>query len=349
MILIRPIQVTDFDALVDIAKASGHGFTSLPVDEALLKNRIKSSIQAFNLDINTQPNLHFNHTPAHYLFVAEDTDTKLIVGTSAIDAAVGLSDPFYHYRLSKIVHSSHALNVYKVVELLTLCNDYTGATEIGSLFLMPEYRQGLNGKLLSKFRFLFMAEHRNRFSDRIFAEMRGICDEDGHSPFWRWLQDNFFQIDFPTADYLSGIGNKAFIAELMPQLPIYVNLLSKKAQAVMGKVHEQTLPALKLLQHEGFSYRGYIDIFDAGPTVEAELNHIRSVSSSLKLAVEITDQQDDLSQAELCLLVNTQVKNFRATLHSVVIDKAAGKVYLPSKLASYLKLTEKDSCRILLL
>ncbi|MFN3589050.1 MAG: arginine N-succinyltransferase, partial [Spirosomataceae bacterium] len=50
--------------------------------------------------------------------------------------------------------------------------------------------------------------------------------------------------DFPTADYLTGIGQKVFIAELMPKYPIYVSLLSKEAQAVIGKVHEKTRPAL---------------------------------------------------------------------------------------------------------
>ncbi|MDQ7049279.1 MAG: arginine N-succinyltransferase [Enterobacterales bacterium] len=48
--------------------------------------------------------------------------------------------------------------------------------------------------------------------------------------FWAWLEENFFSIDFPTADYLTGTGNKVFIAELMPKHPIYVSLLSNEAQ-----------------------------------------------------------------------------------------------------------------------
>lgn len=30
---------------------------------------------------------------------------------------------------------------------------------------------------------------------------------------------------------------------------------------VIGKVHQQTLPALRLLEQEGFRYNGYVDIF----------------------------------------------------------------------------------------
>ena len=100
--------------------------------------------------------------------------------------------------------------------------------------------------------------------------MRGVSDENGRSPFWEWLEAHFFSMDFPTADYLTGIGNKVFIAELMPKYPIYVNLLSQEAQNVIGKVHKKTEPALRLLQEEGFSCRGYVDIFDGGPTVEAK-------------------------------------------------------------------------------
>ena len=36
MQIIRPIKATDFDALKQIAIESGHGFTSLPVNDQLL-------------------------------------------------------------------------------------------------------------------------------------------------------------------------------------------------------------------------------------------------------------------------------------------------------------------------
>ena len=68
-----------------------------------------------------------------------------------------------------------------------------------------------------------MAEFRERFADRVIAEMRGVSDEKGNSPFWQWLEEHFFSVDFPTADYLTGIGQKVFIAELMPKYPIYVS------------------------------------------------------------------------------------------------------------------------------
>ncbi len=56
---------------------------------------------------------------------------------------------------------------------------------------------------------------------------------------------------------------------------------------MIGKVHEKTLPALRLLEKEGFSCRGYVDIFDAGPTVECDVRNIESVRHSQRCTVTI--------------------------------------------------------------
>ena len=188
------------------------------------------------------------------------------------------------------------------------------------MFLRESARHGNCGRFLSKVRFLFMMEHKARFAETVIAEMRGISDETGKSPFWQWLEEHFFSMDFPTADYLTGIGQKQFIAELMPKYPIYVSLLSKEAQAVIGKVHDKTQPALRLLESEGFSCRGYVDIFDAGPTVEANLTHIRTAQASRKLAIKIDEQTVD-SDTEY-FVINCKIAEFRAIATSLNIDEA---------------------------
>ncbi|WP_298443661.1 arginine N-succinyltransferase [uncultured Ferrimonas sp.] len=271
MLVIRPIHTNDYPALMAIAKASGHGFTSLPIDEKLLRNKITTSMRSFASTV-TEPG------GESYLMVLEDNGQ--VVGTCAIAAAVGHDDAFYHYRLGKDVHVSDKLQIRREVETLTLCNDYTGASELCTLFLMPEYRRDNIGRFLSRSRFLMMAAFPERFSDTVIAEMRGVSDDNGDSPFWQWLQTHFFGIDFPTADYLTGIGEKSFVAELMPRHPVYVNLLSEAAQGVVGKVHTNTAPALSLLRAEGFTFRNYVDIFDAGPTVECQRQQIRAVQLS---------------------------------------------------------------------
>ena len=172
MMVIRPIRAEDYAELYDIAVESGHGFTSLPVNDELLQRKISRSESSFAKKV-TKPG------DEGYLFVLEDPATGAVVGTSAIEAAVGLEDAFYHYHLGKVVHTSRALGVYNPVDILTLCNDYTGVSELCTLFLRQAFRQKHNGRLLSKMRFLFLAEFAERFADRVIAEMRGISNDDG--------------------------------------------------------------------------------------------------------------------------------------------------------------------------
>jgi arginine N-succinyltransferase len=336
MKIIRPIRPSDYPSLHEIAQESGIGFTSLPVNEALLKSKIVLSEQSFTGDIDAPSN-------ESYLFVMEDTETGDVVGTSGIACGVGLDDAFYHYHLSKVVHASRELNVYNTVDILTLCNDYTGVAEICTLFLRQVAREGLNGRLLSKFRFLFMMEHQHRFAEIIIAEMRGISDEQGQSPFWQWLEEHFFSMDFPTADYLTGIGQKQFIAELMPKYPIYVSLLSKEAQSVIGRVHEKTKPALQMLEKEGFSCRGYVDIFDAGPTLEANLKHVRSAQASCKLAVKIDDER--AAKGKDVFAINTLVAGFRGASISLSLDTEQQLAVISQQAAKALMISEGELIR----
>ncbi|EJN6828006.1 arginine N-succinyltransferase [Vibrio cidicii] len=337
MLVVRPIAMSDYDALHTCAVESGHGFTSLPVNEELLTNRITHSEYSFAKHNVGEPG------DEGYLMVGFDAESGEVAGTTGIEAAIGWDVPFYSYHISKIVHSSPKLGVNNVVKLLTFGNNYTGCSEICTLFLREKFREGLNGRLMSKCRFLMMAEHPHRFSKTIFAEMRGVSDANGNSPFWQWLQDHFFSIDFTMADYLTGIGKKGFIADLMPKLPIYINLLSPEAQAVIGVVHENTRPALKLLEKEGFTSRGYVDIFDGGPTVECDLRNIESVRHSVRAKVRVAEH----SSSQDFLIANTSFENFRATAAKAAYDQASSSVILSPKVAQALMVEDGEYVRML--
>ncbi len=339
MIIIRPIRTTDYDDLYRIAIESGHGFTSLPVNEDILKKRISHSEASFKAQVNEPGD-------QGYCFVIEDTHTGQVVGTTGIEAAVGLDNAFYHYHLGKVVHSSRELDIHNTVETLALCNDYSGATEICTLFLQESHRKNGNGRFLSRCRFLFIAEHTERFSDCVIAEMRGVSDENGNSPFYDWLEEHFLSIEFTRADYLTGIGNKDFIAELMPKYPVYVNLLSKAAQQVINKVHSNTVPPLRLLEAEGFSRRGYVDIFDAGPTVEADRNQIRAVRDSNKYQVLVDDACGEESNQKY-IICNTKVEEFRATQVKLTLRETANQVVISTDVAKGLSVNEGDWVRII--
>jgi arginine N-succinyltransferase len=333
MLTLRPIHPDDLDQLMGLATLTGFGLTTLPRDEELLRDRIMESQSSFER-MSKRPR------GETYLFVLEDLRTGKVVGTSGIVSKVGGFEPFYAYRIETSIHESEMLSVRKEIQKLQLVKEHNGPSEIGSLFLSPEYRKSNNGRLLSLGRFLFMAEHLQRFDPVVIAEMRGVIDDRGHSPFWDAIGKHFFDIDFPKADYLSMV-NKKFIADLMPTHPIYVPLLPSEAQAVIGKVHEQTEPALKMLQDEGFRFTGEIDIFEGGPVVSCRREEIRTIRESRRAA--ISDVLDDLPGAEDFVVCNTR-KDFRVCKGAVEAS-ADGSIRVASRTALSLNVKVGDAIR----
>lgn len=220
--IVRPVTSADLPALIELARSTGTGLTTLPANEQRLQHRVSWAEKAFRGEAE--------RGDADYLFVLED-DAGKVVGISAIAGAVGLREPWYNYRVGLTVSASQELNIHREIPTLFLANDLTGNSELCSLFLHADHRSGLNGKLLSRARFLFIAEFRHLFGDKLIAEMRGMSDEEGRSPFWESLGRHFFKMEFSQADYLTGVGNKAFIAELMPKFPLYTCFLSEEARA----------------------------------------------------------------------------------------------------------------------
>lgn len=331
---IRPIRRDDLDALLHMAQTAGAGFTSLPPDPAVLLKKIELSEASFAAQIEQ---------PGHerYLFVLEDAATGRIGGCCGVEAACGLDEPFYNYHVGITVHALRELGVYNPVPTLYLSNDYTGTSVLCSLYLMPEFRSGGAGRLLSKCRFLFMAAFPQRFAHKVIAEMRGVSDEQGYSPFWEGLGRHFFSVDYDRAEHIVGMGNKAFIAELMPKHPIYAVLLSDAARAVMGKVHPQTAPALRLLEQEGFRYQNYIDIFDGGPTVEAPLAEIRTIRHSRVLPVRIGESGEAYGSEHL--IANTRLADFRCTL--APLQPAEDHLPMSAELAGLLGVVDGEPVR----
>lgn len=341
MMIVRHAAHRDLDDIYRLAQRAGEsgiGLTSLPQNKDILAERITRTTRT--LDGLSEK------CEASYLFVLEDTSIHKIVGVSAIEVAVGLNEPFYNFRVAKQVHASKALNVYKTLDTLFLSNDHTGCSELCTLFLDPEYRKNQNGKFLSKVRFLFIAAFRSFFEDRLIAEMRGFSDQNGQSPFWDSLGYLFFNMDFAAADYLSGVGQKAFIAELMPRFPVYVDLLSSEAREVIAEVHPHTLPAAKVLMSEGLKYQGYVDIFDAGPTLEANTAELRAVKESRLLKVKLTEQVE--STETHFLVANDQYQDYAVLLINNKVDESE-TLHMTAAQAQALNIAEHDQVRVLAL
>ena len=327
---IRPARASDARSLYDLAKLTGGGFTNLPADRPTLEGKLERSEQGLT---------RAGEMPGDdlYVFILENYETGAARGTSQVFGQVGSDRPFYSYRISTLAQKSEALGRIFRNQTLTLTTDLEGSSEVGGLFLHPHERAGGLGMLLARSRYLFIKQHRPRFGPRVIAELRGVMDEAGHSPFWDALAGKFFDMSFPEADQFNAMHGTQFIADLMPKTPVYVSLLPDNARAVMGQPHPSGRAALRMLEAEGFAYDRYIDIFDGGPTVTARTDQIRTVRESTEEKVVGIGEGGPFK----VLLATGRMKQFRSCMGE--IERTDEGVLLDREAAELLEVGEGDT------
>lgn len=317
--LVRPSRPDDLEAIYEMAKLTGGGFTNLPADRNGLAAKLARSADAFAKTEDVAGD-------DLYMFVLENPETGRVGGTAQIFSQIGRRWPFYSYRLGTLSQNSRELGRTFRAEMLTLTTDLEGSSEVGGLFLHPRERAGGLGMLLARSRYLFIRQHRARFPSRIIAELRGVIDEAGGSPFWDGLGGKFFGMSFQEADEFNALHGNQFIADLMPKHPIYTAMLPESARAVIGLPHPSGRAAMRMLETEGFSHNGYVDIFDAGPTMTAAIDQLKTVREAVEQPVVATDAD----QGETALVASGRLAEFRAACGliapregGVAIDPAA--------------------------
>ncbi len=307
---IRPARNEDFQALYEMAKLTGGGFTNLPADRGALVDKLIRSEKGFAAEIS-EPGDEL------YVFMLENVETGQIRGTCQIFGMVGVDTPFYSYRISTLTQTSKALGQTFRNEMVTLTTDLEGSSEVGGLFLHPGERAGGLGMLLARSRYLFIKLHRERFAKRVIAELRGVSDEKGGAPVWDSIAGRFFGMSFQEADEFNGAHGTQFIADLMPKTPIYTAMLPESARAVMGVPHPSGRAAMKMLEREGFQFDCYVDIFDGGPTMTAATDQVRTVRESRELVLaEVADSIEGPSM----MLARGRLAEFLACFGKVIVD-----------------------------
>ena len=151
MLIVRSATPDDIEALLSLSEQTGHGMTTMPTDRDVWESRLAANSASFNNPVDPKQQ-------QTYFFVLEDIENQKLVGTTALYHNVGLDRPFYSYKVSKITTASSEIDVTLHLRVLHLVNDYTGCTEIGSLFLLPEYRKHGIGQFLSRSRFMLLAD-----------------------------------------------------------------------------------------------------------------------------------------------------------------------------------------------
>lgn len=336
MLIVRAARTGDISEIYQLAKSARGKLHSLPLNKKIITEKITHSCRSF------QQQLTLNET-AFYFFVMEDSISKKIVGCSAIQARVGEIEPYYLFCLIEQEQVSQALNYRKTRKLLELTTDLNGAAELCSLYLLPEYREKNNGKLLSFTRLLFITHFSERFPERIFADILGWHNKKGISPFWQAVTSPFLPLSFLQADQLMGAAKGQFITDLMPKFPLYIDLLPHAAQTVIGVAHPASQSAQKLLEQERFHHGDYINVLDGGPTMIAFKKDIKTVTDSFY--VTVTDIVDIKHHAAVEYLLANNKADFRVVLAKIAIENAGCILTNTVALALQVTIGDKILCK----
>jgi arginine N-succinyltransferase len=331
MLVVRPAGPDDFDVLMELAVLSGRGFTSLPEDEATLRERLALSQQSFTGGVAPPE--------AWYSLMLEDEEAGEVIGVAGVKAGVGVKRPFFSFRVVTLAQSSPILGLRFDHKALVLVNECAGWSEVGSLFLRPERRMGGAGRLLAQSRYMLIGSEPEKFAEMVLAELRGWFDEDGSCPFWDHVSSRFFRLPFDEADMMSVSTDGQFILDLAPRHPIYSELLPAAACEAIGKVHRDGEGARVMLEQEHFRYQGLVDLFDAGPTMACPRDDILTVREAKRLRVKIGEVG-----GEEGLVSTHEIARFRAVRTSVLVEGEAATISKAA--ADTLRVREGEAVRV---
>ena len=287
--LLRSVQIQDLKSLHDLA--AQFSLLNLPADRKILSEKIERSVASFAGELPK--------SEAEYLFVVEDPEQGMIVGSSLILAKHGTEEvPHYYFKLVKKNRFSEDLGIGFIHQVLQLNEDVDGPTEIGGLLIDRNYRGRPEklGKQISLVRFLYMGMARSEFESRVLCELTPPLAEAGRSEFWESLGRRFTGLPYQEADLISQ-RNKEFISSLFPEEGIYLCLLDSKARLVLGRVGADTRPAQHLLESIGFRYLYEVDPFDGGPHYGANLDEISIVKSTQEAEISRSERAHFSSRA----------------------------------------------------
>ena len=340
MLLLRDAQKADLAALR--ALAAELNSVNLPDDERALAGIIDRSRASFSARIR-------DPLARSYVFVLEEPRSGRIVGTSMVIAQHGTREsPCTFFDVSEREHYSSTLDRHFRHRVLSIGYHFEGPTEIGGLVVHPDRRRGEEqpGKQLAYVRFLYIAMHRDRFRERVLAELMPPLLANGRSLFWESCGKRFTGLDYQEADKRSR-ENKEFIQQLFPPGDLYATVFPPRVQRLLGAVAPETQGVKHLLEQIGFRYVDRIDPFDGGPHYEAKVEDVTLVRAYRRL--RLADRDLAARDHEPMKLVGVERSEgrirFRAVRAQVRVD--GDDAILPREAREILQATPGDRVHVI--
>ncbi len=190
-----------------------------------------------------------------------------------------------------------------------------------------------------------MGVFRSRFQAVVEAELLPPFLPNGCSEFWRWYGHKFTDLSYKEADKIS-LKNQEFIRELFPRTPVYVSLMPKSVQDVIGAINPNTQGVARMLRSIGFAYNNRIDPFDGGPHFSANLVEITLVRDTFHLEVsdEILSKSSMNIQPETGLIARLSPR--KGSLFKAVpayFERRDGRVVLTPETRELLELSPGET------
>ncbi|WP_136068601.1 arginine N-succinyltransferase [Modicisalibacter radicis] len=331
MLVVRPAKPADLPGLERLASSATPRLTNLPTHRDRLEERITRSQRSLSREVDFPGD-------ESYTFVLEDLDRGEVVGTATIRAHAGAQEAYYTYRQETLIHASQQLNVRREVQTLSLSHEVSDASLLCALSLDARYKGTSAESLLRRSRLMFIAQYPERFAEILAIAFPGYLDDDGESPFWNSVGRHFFARGYQEMNHLAGVRSKSFIAEVMPQFPLYLPLLTPAARAAIGQEHPAHEPALAEMLAEGFARSRHVDIFDAGPLVKADRERLATFRHSTWHPVRIRPA-GALPDAEPALIANQKLGDFRCVVARYALSPT-GQLMLSPEHAAVLGVEE---------
>ncbi|MEM1097781.1 MAG: arginine N-succinyltransferase [Planctomycetota bacterium] len=256
--LVRATVPDDAPHLAALIASAGPGLATLPQGEAELAALIEESNAALR--------------PT---FVLERMDTGRPVGLSSM---IPKLPPQAHSITCEVRHDGERTH-------LRPHGEFVGSTELCTLFLTPEMRGGGNGRLLSLGRFFELLNRPTLYADRLIVELRGVLDEEGVSPLWASVCERVLKMDRLEAHRALREDPAYLVPRLSEDGWLDISAVPAPLRALLGRVHQNTEPARRLLAAEGFAETGFVDLLDAGPVMSCATREARLVKNASAVTV----------------------------------------------------------------
>jgi arginine N-succinyltransferase len=222
---------------------------------------------------------------AERLWVAPD-EADRPRATLRLRPVIGLAPPRASWHVGCTVHAARELGLFHRQRTLLLGHDHTGAGELADMAWAqaePEAdtsvaQQAAALQALVGTALLEVAAHRADHAARLVAELPGVRDGAGQSPFWHGLGRHFFAGDPQAAAAAHGPDWRGLVAALLPRQVVCASFLSDAAQAAIAQVAPAARVLREVLEEAGLRYGHHVNVEDGGPILEAETDALPGIT-----------------------------------------------------------------------